>query len=978
MKSRFVQCRLWIGLAVLAIVLLGSGGDAWAQSAFTGVVRDDSGAVLPGVSVEASSPALIEKVRTALTDDQGRYQITDLRPGTYSLVFTLAGFSTLRREGVELPSNFTMTLNGDLKVGALEENVTVTGAAPVVDVQNVQRAQVLNRELLDAVPTARSYSGLAALMPGVRMSNTDVGGNQQAEQIYMTVNGSRQTDITLQVDGLKMNSIMSDGQVQAYFSDAAQQEVTYQTSGVNAEVSGGGVRINMIPRDGGNIFSGSAFLGGTAAGWVSDNLTADLRARGLSRGNSVSHISDVNFGLGGPIKKDKLWFFASYRKIRTDSIIAAGYWADGRPDPTQEEQAIQNQMLRLTWQVNQKNKFSVFHDRYPKFKVHEQVVGWIPEWETASGRRDQQHALYYTGQAKWTSTLSNRLLFETGYSTNVEYLYIGYQPGIQKERGTADWFRQTGKEDVITLRMWDGRRTPANGIDPKASNITSTLSFVTGSHALKAGFQWGFGDYVLEYDINGDLVQIYRNGAPDQVRVYNTPIRANEYLNRDLGMFVQDQWTLKRMTINAGVRFESFNARIKDQVSNPGRFAPQRTFAEQPDLPNWFDVAPRLGFSYDVFGNARTALKGSFGRYMAGQALGFPQRYNPLQIQSDTRTWRDTNGDNIAQENEIGPSQNLGFGLPVSVVKPDPDIQREYDFEYTAQLQHEVVNGLSLTAGYFRRTTHDQRVSRYTDFSDADYTVVNVVSPLDGTVIPVYNLALAKRGLVNRIDYNSTDSDLRRRTYNGIQLGFNARLGGAQFFGGWTMDRVIDVRCDAIESNQARYGGTAAIGANGQPQPDFHFCDQSQLGMPWLHELKIAGSYRLPWWGIQTNVAFQSYNGAPLFTRWNISPTTRYAANCIGPCRPGELVIPGQTAPSYTVDLVAPGAQYYDRQNQLDFGIRKLVRVGRYQISGQFDLFNTTNSSYVKNQNITLGSSLGNPLEILNPRTLRVAAQLRF
>ncbi len=964
-----VRCRFSVGVAVLSAVLLGVAHEASAQSAFAGVVRDESGGVLPGVTVEASSPVLIEKVRSAITDDQGRYQIPDLRPGTYTLVFTLGGFSTLRREGLELPSNFTMSINGDMKVGALEESLTVTGAAPVVDVQNVQRAQVLNREMLDSVPTARNYSGLAALMPGVRMSNTDVGGNQQAEQIYMTVNGSRQTDVTLQVDSLKMNSLMSDGQVQAYFSDAAQSEVTYQTSGISAEVSGGGVRINFIPRDGGNTFSGSAFVGGTSEGMVSENLTDSLRNRGLQRGSSVSHISDVNFGIGGPIVRDKLWFFASYRKIRTDSIIAAGYWADGRPDPTQEEQQVQNQMVRLTWQINQKHKLAAYHDRYPKFKVHELVTGWIPEWETASGRRDQDQALYYTGQVKWTSAFSNRLLFEAGYSTNVEYFTGKYQPGIQKERGTPAWFTQTGKEDVITLRMWDGRRTPAQGIDPKANNVTATLSYVTGSHALKAGMQWGFGDYVLEYDINGDLVQIYRNGAPDAVRVYNTPIRANEFLNRDLGMYVQDQWTLKRVTINAGLRFESFNARIKSQLSNPGRFAPERTFPETPNLPNWFDVAPRLGVSYDVFGNARTAIKGSVGRYMAGQALGFPQRYNPLQLASDTRTWRDLNGDNVAQDNEIGPSNNAAFGLPVVTRRPDPDIQREYDIEYTAQLQHQVLNGLSVNAGYFRRTRHDQVLTNYTGITDADFTVVNVVSPLDGAVIPVYNLNPAKRASVDRLDTNSPDTNLRRRTYNGVQVGFNARVAGAQFFGGWTVDRIVTVQCDTI-LNPAVVSPT--------PFTDRHFCDQSQLDMPFLHEVKLAGSYTLPWWGIQTNLAFQSYNGAPLFTRWNIAPTTRYAADCVGPCRPGELVIPNQTLPNYVVDLVAPGRQFYDRLNQLDIGVRKLIRLGRYQVSGQFDMFNATNSSYVKNQNITWGPQLGRPLEILTPRTLRLAAQLRF
>ena len=208
----------------LALLLLLAPVTAFAQSAISGLVRDTSGAVMPGVTVEVASPVLIEKVRSAISDDSGRYTIVDLRPGTYSVTFTLEGFNTYKQEGLELPANFTATVNAEMRVGALEESVTVTGAAPIVDVQNTQRQVVLNRELMDSVPTARSYSGLASLMPGVRMSNTDVGGNQQMEQIYMTVNGSRQTDTTVQVDGMNLNSLMNDGQVQAYFSDAAIAE----------------------------------------------------------------------------------------------------------------------------------------------------------------------------------------------------------------------------------------------------------------------------------------------------------------------------------------------------------------------------------------------------------------------------------------------------------------------------------------------------------------------------------------------------------------------------------------------------------------------------------------------------------------------------------------------------------------------------------------------------------------------------------
>lgn len=970
--------RLVFRAGIAAAVLWAAAGTAFAQSAISGAVRDTSGAVMPGVTVEVASPVLIEKVRSAVTDDQGRYTIIDLRPGVYSVTFTLAGFNTYRQDGLELPSNFTATVNADMRVGTLEESITVTAGTPLVDVQNTQKSIVVNRELMDAVPTARNVTGMASLIQGVRMSNTDVGGNQQMEQIYMTVNGSRQTDTTVQVDGMNLNSLMSDGQVQAYFSDAAMAETTYQTSGITADVSTGGVRVNLIPKDGGNIFSGQAFVGGTDGSWQANNVTDDLRARGLRTGSRVAKISDINGGVGGPIMRDKLWFFASWRRIATDSVIPGSFFQDtGEVGTGIEDQWIQNQMVRLTFQLDRNNKFSVYHDRYPKFKGHEAIAGAIAEWNTAAGRRNPENARYYTAQAKWTSTLTSRLLLEAGYSINSEYYTARYQPGVQQDRGTPAWYTTVGKSDLILLNAWDGRITPTAGVDPVANTVTTQVSYVTGSHNLKAGFNWTFGDYQVENDINADLVQIYRNGVPDSVRVYNTPIRSNEYLSGNLGMFVQDAWTLDRMTLNMGVRFERFNARINDQNVGAGRFAPERTFAEISGMPSWFDIAPRFGVSYDLFGDTRTALKATFGRYMAGQTTGFPARYNPLQLQSDTRTWRDENGDNLAQDSEIGPSNNAAFGLPVQTLRPDPDIRREYDLEYTVSLQHQITQGLSVTGGYYRRGTYNQRRTQNNGWSPSDYTIINVVSPLDGAILPVYNLDPAKRGNRDLTDFNSTDSDLRRRTYNGIQVGFNARLGAAQFFGGWTIDRIVDVRCDAIESNQARYANTAAIAANNFPQPDYFWCDQSQLDMPWLQEVKLAGTYRIPW-DIQLNVAFQSYNGLPLFTRWNISPTTRYAADCVGPCRPGELVVPNMTNPNYVLDLVAPGQQYYERQNQLDFGVRKLIRFGKYQLSAQADIFNIVNSSYVKNQNITWGASLGQPLDILQPRTLRLAGQFRF
>jgi hypothetical protein len=949
----------------LACLLLCST-PASAQSAFSGVVKDTSGAVLPGVTIEASSPVLIEKVRTAVTDDQGRYTITELRPGTYTLVFTLAGFNVFKRDAVELPANFTSPINVELKVGALEETVTVTGESPVVDVKSTQKTTVLSRDMLDSLPTARNYSGLAALMPGVRMSNTDVGGNQQMEQIYMTVHGSRQTDVSVQVDGMSLNSLMSDGQVQAYFSDVANAEVSYQTNGVGADVSSGGVRINMIPKEGGNKLSGQAFLGGTNGSWQGDNVTPELRARGLAQGSKVDLITDVNAALGGRIMRDRLWFFGTWRRIATNSIIANNFYKDGSPGI--EDQWIQNQMVRLTWQINPKNKFTIYHDRYPKFKGHE--MGALTDPETAAGRRNPENARYYTSQAKWTNTLTSRLLLEAGFSVNSEYYTAKYQPGIGKERGTPEWLTTIGKNDLVLLTNYDGRTAAASGVNPVKEVASAAASYVTGGHAFKTGVQWGFGPYHLDRDINGDIVQLYRNGVPDSVRVYNTPARTYEQLNADLGIFAQDSWSLNRLTLNAGVRLEYFNAMIKEQDVVAGRFAPARHFDEMRDLPNWFNITPRLGASYDVFGNGRTAIKGTFNKYMAGQGLGWTQRYNPLQLQTDTRTWTDVNRDNVAQDGEIGPSNNRAFGLPFQTRRPEAGLAREYDLEYSASIQHEVVRGVSASASWYRRGTYNMSRTDNLLVSLSDYTAVSVVSPVNGEVFTAYNLLAVKQGLVDQLDVTSNDSNQRRRTYNGVELGVSARRGPASFFGGWTMDRTINVQCDDRSDPNFPNAVVTIAGTS-------RFCDQSKLGLPLLHEFKLSGSYLLPY-GMQVNAALQSYAGRELLTKWSISRTTRYAANCKGPCTPGALVIPGLTPASLVLDLVAPGQEYYGRQNQLDVGFRKIFRLGKYQYSGQADIFNVMNFSYVKLQNTTFGTSLGQPLDVLQPRLLRLAMQMRF
>jgi hypothetical protein len=420
-------------LFVLALTFL-LPAVASAQSAITGLVTDNTGGVLPGVTVEAASPALIEQTRSVTTDSQGRYSIVDLRPGVYTVTFSLTGFSVVKVERLELPSTFTATLNAELRVGALEESVTVSGTSPVVDVQTATRTQILTRDVVDALPVARGVTSIATLAPGVRMSNPDVGGSQAMEQTYGSAFGAGTNYNTYEVDGMKLNSLSGDGRRTSYFNNALFQEVSLQTSGHSAETSAGGLRMNLIPREGGNTFSGQLYAGGTAGGWQWENLDDNLRSLGITEGDAVAHVRDINIAQGGPILRNRLWFFGSVALQSVDELVADTVLDNG--EQGREDQYVNNLTGRFTWQVSPRNKVNVYADRIWKFKGHE--MGSLTDPETAAGRRDP--LLYFMGQVKYVSTITSRLMIDAGYATNILRYTIYYQPGIRKERGTPEWF----------------------------------------------------------------------------------------------------------------------------------------------------------------------------------------------------------------------------------------------------------------------------------------------------------------------------------------------------------------------------------------------------------------------------------------------------------------------------------------------------------------------------------------------------------
>jgi len=397
---------------------------AAAQSAIVGTVTDNTGAVLPGVTVEASSPVLIERVRSVITEADGRYTIVDLRPGTYRITFSLPGFSQAVRDGLVLPADFTATVNIQLALGSLEETVTVSGQSPLVDVTSAARTEVITRDLLDALPTPRNTQSFGYLAQGVRLSKPDVGGAQMMEQVNMRVHGASQLHTTMQIDGMLVSPAFSDGAIQNYMNQAHFAETAFTTSSQGAEVSAGGVRVNLIPRDGGNQFHGSVYAGFTDGSWQSDNITDELRARGVTTPTGITNIHDVNPSFGGPIMQDRLWFFASMRWMSVDEKVVNAYMPDGSPAIV--DQYVRIPLLRLTYQATSNHKISAFVDRPFKYKGREFTFGIEPS--RASRRRNPGEANYHNAGVKLTAPISSRFLYELGYTQIVERLHSGYQP----------------------------------------------------------------------------------------------------------------------------------------------------------------------------------------------------------------------------------------------------------------------------------------------------------------------------------------------------------------------------------------------------------------------------------------------------------------------------------------------------------------------------------------------------------------------
>ena len=640
----------WLSVLVVGfLVLLPSL--AHSQTTLAGVVRDTSGSVLPGVTVEVASAALIERTRAAVSDGSGQYRITDLVPGTYTVTYSLPGFTRVVREGVAITGSGVITINADLRVGALQETITVTGETPVVDVQSTRREMVITAETLATAPVTRSYGSLLAAIPGITTDNTSRGALTEPFMTFFTANGGRANEGRMLINGMPVAASFNGGGVSTFIYDVANtDEMQVLVSGGLGEAEAGGPSVNLIPRSGGNTFNGSAFYSGTGNNLRSDNIDDYLRSVGLTRPPALLNQYDVSGSLGGPILRDRLWFFGSVRDFGSatfvEGLFANRYAGDATRWDYAQDTSVEGRsanrrdifQFKLTGQVSARNRVSFSHEYQHRCSGSAISSGGsgcrVPEsdWiglgsltaspETWPGYHDFP---YHVTQATWTSPISNKVLLEAGFS-RFQYLWAGF--------GQAPPDALTGLIPVTESQAIDNHRaafTYRGMYDPlgfgwadndaNPNNWRASMAYVTGAHNLKVGYQGSYQRSLQARDANTTLLRYTMNNRVLNGVGYTLATRWEQNdRTATSAVFVQDQWTKGRFTLQGALRYDrasSWAPAEGNGTTEISRFNPAPiTFPRTVSVSGYNDITTRIGGAWDIFGTGKTALKANVGRYL--------------------------------------------------------------------------------------------------------------------------------------------------------------------------------------------------------------------------------------------------------------------------------------------------------------------------------------------------------------------------
>jgi hypothetical protein len=1014
-------------LILMAAVLLPSL--AFAQGTLTGTVRDQSGAVLPGVTVEASSPALIEKTRTGVTDSAGQYRITGLNPGTYSLTFTLSGFNVVRREAIELSGNSTLTIPIDMRVGALNETITVTGETPVVDVQTTQKETVLSADVVSTVPGNRSVGTLLNAVPGLV-----VGDGALAASPTMTAfsaRGGPTNEGRMTINGMTIAAPFNGGGVSTYILDSINvDEVVVSVGGGLGETDIGGPVMNLVPRAGGNSFRGLGFINNAGDWSRGNNLNDELRAVGLSETPGIINSYDASVSYGGPIKRDRLWFFGSYRSLETAAAVPgivgnanaydASRW-DWVGDPSVTLRTLQGResyIGRITAQVSTRHRITYNQEYQRRCEgstltldsddgCNRRGADWVAVGAGNALISPEANNIYFgnlpyhVNQAVWTAPMTNKILLEAGFT---RFMFRGGTTGRPAPDGITDLISVTEQSTAINPATGLQYAPRANYVyrgpatwNPNYANPNSwraSASYVTGSHEMKVGYQGSYIRVNNWFFVNEpQLAYRFNQGVPNQIT-----FRLPEWHQADRtgtgSLYVQDKWTRGRLTLQGALRYDrawSFTPAEFNGTELTSRFnAAPISFPRTPGVDSYNDLTPRVGVAYDVFGTGRTAVKFNFGHYLDSATNDSEYTSNSPAariVRTASRNWTDTNNNKVVDCDILnfdangeclaitGNDRNFG-GVSGTTTQVNQETLhgwnvRQSDWQWGVTLQQEVIPRVSAEVSYNRRWFLGAKVTDNTLRTAADYDEFSITAPVDprlpdGGGYPI-PLFMVSAAAANRgaANYVTFEEDFGPERTNYWH--------GVDFTMNARLRQGLTLQFGTQTGRAVQDTCATEVNIDGGGNiKDLRNCHDVD---PFQTTIRGLASYTVPRIDVLVSGTVRSQPPIARSANWAVPNSVILAS--LGRLPPG-----GALTGNTTVNILDTDHQLFadNRRTQIDMRFAKIFRFGGKRADIGVDLGNLLNTNYAtafENTyqfsvgNTALGGTWSNPTAVYAPRFVR-------
>ncbi len=922
--------RVRPGFLALTIFLI-SVSTLFAQSQTGSIlvrVVDPDNQPLPGVKVTIASPALVAGQVAGVTDQTGRYRFPAVPPGVYTVTFELSGFSKLVRENIAVRVGQTTNLDVQLQLVKGKEEITVSGASPVVNVTETKVATNISSSILHNVPGGRDiWSLLEYKAPSLVSSNTDVGGSESGLQAGFVARGTPPSQNTQALNGVNVTDPEAIGFADFYYDYGSFEEVQVVTASHDVEVATPGVYVNMVTKRGGDRLSAWLSAYYQSEETQSDNVTEELRAQGVEK-TGFDFLEDFSAQFGGPLLSDRLRFFTSGRIWRIHRFVPG--FVDDAGNPVVESTDIPSILFNVTWQVHPKHTIDLFYTRqwYDKPQRGASALNTpLSNW-----KEDDTFDIY---QVAWNATFTDDLFLEARAS----FVDIFFPLFIKEEA------KRLGNQSVTELTT--GKVTGANTLELIFNRHRLQSKVVLNyfnddlfgvRHEFKLGWDFSYNPNSVDVSALDDVNLFTFNGLPAFVILFNTPvnIKRNTQFN---ALFASDKIFIGRLAIDVGARLENVKGWLPDQSSPAGTFAPARSFSSL-DVINWTNISPRFGFSFDLTGDGRTAFKAAVARYYHQISTGIPDEVNPNGLAGEFRIWNDLNGDMKFEPGEEGPLLSTFGGVFTEI---DPDIKQPYTDELVLSLEREIVENLRASATLTLR--RDRRLLG-TENIAAIWNPVQVEDPETGNLITVFDRDPSTLGNDRFLLRNAPELN---QNYVGLELVVEKR-----FSHRWQM--LASLTFSKTEQDIAATGfAIFGIGARSVDPND----RVNAKGRPFWDRpviFKLSGSYILPYnITLAGNIRVQS--GKPFNRLLNV------------PLTQGVV----------TVFAEPPGTNRHDTIFTLDLRLAKTFRIAnQYYLDLMIDGYNLTNENTVLDAIELTGPAFGTPTAILAPRIFRFGARFRF